>query len=56
VLDAKLASSFASAVRFRNLLIHEYAAIDDVRVVNYFDRLDELDAFVSVISSRLKLG
>lgn len=54
VLADDLASSLASAVRFRNLLVHEYAVIDDERVVGYLDRLDDLQRFVSAVSARLK--
>lgn len=54
VLESALAASLASAVRFRNLLVHEYAVIDDDRVVAYLDHLADIDRFVSAVATRLK--
>jgi uncharacterized protein YutE (UPF0331/DUF86 family) len=56
VLDAELASALATAIRFRNLLVHEYAEIDDQRVVSYLDRLADLEGFVASVSARMRLG
>lgn len=38
------------AAGFRNLLVHEYAAIDDRIVVANLDRLDDLEAFVDAVT------
>lgn len=54
VLGERSAGAMASAVRFRNLLVHEYAVIDDDRVAGYLDRLDDLRAFVAQVSTWLK--
>lgn len=51
VLAEDGAAAMASAVRFRNLLVHEYAVIDDDRVVGYLDRLGDLRDFVEGVSS-----
>lgn len=53
VLGEELAASMSSAVRFRNLLVHEYAEIDDDRVVGYLDRLDDLASFVTSVADWL---
>jgi uncharacterized protein YutE (UPF0331/DUF86 family) len=53
VLGEELAASMSSAVRFRNLLVHEYAEIDDDRVVGYLDRLDDLAGFVTSVADWL---
>ncbi|MEM7204992.1 MAG: HepT-like ribonuclease domain-containing protein [Planctomycetota bacterium] len=42
VLSAELAEALALAVRFPNLLVHEYADIDDDRVVAFLDRVGDL--------------
>lgn len=49
ILPAELAGRMAQAVAFRNLLVHEYAEVDDDRVLSYLDQIDDLDAFVAVI-------
>jgi uncharacterized protein YutE (UPF0331/DUF86 family) len=43
-LAPDLARSLADAARFRNLLVHQYADVDDERVVDVLrSRLDDLD-------------
>lgn len=49
ILPVELAGRMAQAVAFRNLLVHEYAEVDDDRVLSYLDQIDDLDAFVAVI-------
>lgn len=51
VLDAGLAEEVARAVGFRNLLVHQYADVDDDRVVGQLDHLGDLDAFVASVST-----
>lgn len=53
VVDSELAARLARAAGFRNLLIHQYADIDDKRVVGDLDSLDDLDGFVRSV---LRLG
>ena len=38
---------------FRNVLVHEYAAVDLRRVHAGFDRLDDCDAFVADVEAWL---
>ncbi len=47
VLSPDLAGSMASAVRFRNVLVHGYADVDDSRVVGYLQRVGDLEGFVA---------
>jgi uncharacterized protein YutE (UPF0331/DUF86 family) len=42
LLDRELGVVMAGAVGFRNVLVHGYAEVDDVRVVDHLDRLDAL--------------
>lgn len=51
VLDPDLAARMAVAVGFRNLLVHQYADVDDDRVVAHLDDLPTLDAFVAAVSA-----
>lgn len=53
VLDAGLADHLAAAVRFRNVLVHRYADVDDTRVLAHLDHLDSLDRFVSALAGLL---
>lgn len=46
VVSRELGSSMAQAVRFRNVLVHGYAEVDDRRVVAYLDGLDDVGSFV----------
>lgn len=46
VLDARLGDRVASAVGFRNILVHQYAEVDDDKVVAHLDEVADLDAFV----------
>lgn len=50
LLDERLATSMAQAVRFRNVLVHGYAEVDDRRVVGYLQHLDDVGAFVDRLS------
>jgi uncharacterized protein YutE (UPF0331/DUF86 family) len=53
VLPADLATAVARSVGFRNLLVHEYADIDDGRVLDHLRRLDDLDRFVRSVAGWL---
>lgn len=50
VLPRGLAASIADAVGFRNVLVHEYADVDDRQAVSHLDRLDDLRAFATVVA------
>lgn len=53
-LDDGLAAQLEDAARFRNLLVHQYADVDDHRVVEIArTRMDDLDRFVDVVAQRL---
>lgn len=53
-LDASLSSSLEDAAGLRNLLVHQYAEIDDLRVIEILrTRMDDLDAFASAIAGRV---
>ncbi len=50
VLDHQTAAGMASAVGFRNVLVHRFAEVDDTRVVAFLSQLAVLDAFVAALS------
>ena len=50
LLDDSLAATMASAVGFRNLLVHGYAEIDDRLVVAHLRHLGSLRAFVAAVA------
>jgi uncharacterized protein YutE (UPF0331/DUF86 family) len=56
VLIAPVADAVARAVGFRNVLVHEYAEIDNLRVVANLDRLDDLKDFVKAVAHWLSRG
>jgi uncharacterized protein YutE (UPF0331/DUF86 family) len=43
--------ALVAAAGFRNLLVHQYADIDDGRVVDALDRLDDLRSLVSNVAA-----
>lgn len=49
VLDVDLGPTMQRIVGFRNVLVHQYDEIDDRRVVEHLQRLDDLDAFVNAL-------
>jgi uncharacterized protein YutE (UPF0331/DUF86 family) len=50
LLPEELGPAMADAVGFRNLLVHQYAEIDDRRVVAHLGELDVLDRFVDAMT------
>ncbi len=53
IIESKLAENLAKAVGFRNILIHEYAKIDNQLVYRYYqDDLDDLRRFGQEISKK----
>lgn len=53
VIDEELAGRLADVVGFRNVLVHQYAVVDDDRVVAALDELDDLVSFVQQVSAWL---
>lgn len=56
VVPTALAASVADAVGFRNLLVHQYADVDDGRAVAHLGRLDDLRDFVAEVVGWLDRG
>ena len=50
VLDPALARRVATAVGFRNVLVHEYVTVDDTVVVGRLQDLSDLEDFVSAVA------
>lgn len=50
VVPADLAQVVARAVGFRNVLVHQYAEVDDDRVVGFLDRLEDLGSFADAVA------
>lgn len=48
-LEPDLAESIASAVGFRNILVHQYLDVDHAIVVESLKRVGDLDAFVAAL-------
>jgi len=53
LMDADLAASLAGAVGLRNVLVHDYAEVDDRRVVAHLQHLDDLRRFVAIMTRLL---
>jgi uncharacterized protein YutE (UPF0331/DUF86 family) len=53
LIDVDLAERLALAVGFRNVLVHQYAQVDDALVLAASDRLGDFDEFVAQMSSWL---
>ena len=51
VVEPDLAEKMALAVGFRNVLVHQYAQVDDRIVLASVDRLGDFDRFVADVSS-----
>ena len=51
LLDPAIAAELRDTARFRNLLVHGYAKVDDTRVVEILrDRVDDLAAFRTALA------
>lgn len=55
VIDDGLAQRVAEAVKFRNLLVHQYADVDDDRTVGHLDDVGDLQAFVTQVARWLEI-
>ncbi len=53
LIHAGLATVLAGAVGFRNVLVHDYAEVDDRRVVAHLQHLAELRRFVAAMAGLL---
>jgi uncharacterized protein YutE (UPF0331/DUF86 family) len=53
LLDPELAEVMAGAVGFRNVLVHDYAEVDDSRVVDNLVHLADLRRFVAAAARLL---
>ena len=53
VIDHTLAEDLALAVGFRNVLVRQYAKVDDAIVLTAWERLADFDSFVSQLSGWL---
>lgn len=51
VVPASTAEAVARAVGLRNVLVHEYIDIDDERVRDNLQRLDDLETFVAHVAA-----
>ena len=49
VLDQELVKTMAAAVRFRNLLVHRYAAVDDELAIAHLAQVEVLRRFVAAV-------
>lgn len=49
VIPRDLAERLATAVGFRNILVHQYRDVDDERVARHLDDLEDLDRFVDLV-------
>jgi uncharacterized protein YutE (UPF0331/DUF86 family) len=56
VLDADLAEVMAGAAGFRNVLVHDYAEVDDSQVVDNLERLGDLRRYVAAMTRLLDPG
>ena len=50
VLEDELAEAIADHARFRNVLVHLYADVDEVRAVARLARIDELTRYVAAVA------
>lgn len=53
VLPAAIAEAMRQAVGFRNVLVHEYIAVDDAIVLARLDDLSDLESFISSVNAWL---
>lgn len=54
LLAEDLAETMADGVRFRNVLVHLYAEVNDERVVGHLDQLDEVERYVAALTVLLE--
>jgi uncharacterized protein YutE (UPF0331/DUF86 family) len=54
VVDNELANKLKSMIGFRNILIHEYVRIDQSKLPEFFNHLDDFQAFSKAIEKFIK--
>ncbi|NPA91068.1 MAG: DUF86 domain-containing protein [Chloroflexi bacterium] len=52
-LDESLGELVQRMIGLRNILVHEYIRIDDRRLVEYLERLDDIRAFIEQLHERM---
>lgn len=53
VVDVELSEALARAIGFRNLLVHQYADVDDARVVANLVHVGDFDSFAEQVATWL---
>ncbi|CAN5330855.1 DUF86 domain-containing protein [soil metagenome] len=53
LVDHDLAQTMGAAARFRNVLVHDYAEVDDQRVIDHLRHLPEIRRFVTAMTGLL---
>lgn len=51
IVEQGFARSLEDMARFRNLLVHQYADVDDARVLQHFTDLDDFDRFRRAVAT-----
>lgn len=54
VIGADVADRMSQAAGFRNVLVHQYAEVDDDLVIAAVDRLSDLDSFTTQVADWLR--
>jgi uncharacterized protein YutE (UPF0331/DUF86 family) len=52
IIDRELEERLISMAGLRNILVHEYVAVDIDRLISFLDHLDDFKAFVDAVSER----
>lgn len=55
VIDEELEERLISMAGLRNILVHEYVAVDIDRLVSFLDHLDDFKAFANAVSEHFDL-
>lgn len=53
IIDTDLGARLRGMPGFRNILVHEYTAVDLDRVLSFLSRLDDFDAFIRAVNRTL---
>lgn len=54
ILPESFAEQLSKIAGFRNVLIHEYLAIDPIKVYEALQKLDDMEAFIDHVHSFLR--
>lgn len=50
IIDSELTEKLSNMAKFRNLLVHSYAKVDNLKVLNYVKKeLNDIKSFISVV-------